>query len=237
MNIQFSGSAGYYPYILGLARGLQINNYSSKDFDKIYCYSSGATVALLFSLDIDIKFAMKTLHIDIELELNKSLVGTAFNFLNVLENNLISFLNNINTEIYKKANNKLHICLTKVSTNKYFIPDLSSEIINEYYSNEDLAKACIASGFISFYSKNPFNIFYNFRNMKCIDSAIKRKVDDSIFEINITRNMFRDKYNFYRLGFNHFIFIGRDNKKIKKMYNIGVLDSLLLISKNEKQLI
>lgn len=221
MNIQFSDSAGYYLYILGLARGLQIHNYSSKDFNKIYGYSSGAVVALLFSLDIDINFAMKTLHRAIETELNKSLAGSAFNFLNVLEHNLINFLNNMNTKIYKKANNKLHIFLTKVSTNKYFIPKMSSEIINEYYSNEDLVKACIASGFISFYSKNPFNIFYNFRDMKCIDSVINRKEDDTIFKINITRNMFRDKYNFYRLGFNHYIFISRDTKKIKKMYDIG----------------
>ena len=136
MKILISGSAGHYPYLLGIARGLQLQNKKSNDLFKIdetenseilketielkevfvlnnvkeiHAYSSGCVVSLMLALDIDINYAMNSLHLNILEEMNRFFLGSAFNFLKILKKELLLFLNSISLDIFKKANNKLFI--------------------------------------------------------------------------------------------------------------------------------
>lgn len=168
MKILISGSAGHYPYLLGIARGLQLrsvkkpitNNlddpidiFELNNIKEIHAYSSGCVVGLMLSLDIDISYAMYSLHLNILEEMNKCLFGSAFNFLKILKKHLLIFLDNLSEDIFNKANDKLFIHISYFKNWR-----LSPEIISKFYSNEDLVNCCIASGFIPVYG-DKYTIF------------------------------------------------------------------------------
>jgi len=214
VKILVSGAAGHYPYLLGVARGLQLDNdyFSHANNDsEIHAYSSGCVVALLLALNIDINLAMNCLQINILKDLNNTLLGSGFNFLIILKTRLLKFLNSFGEDIYLKANNKLFIYIS------YFKNwGLSSEIISDFYNNEDLVDCCIASGFIPLYGRS---ILFPFRDKYCIDYAINFKPPEFI-DINIKRNAVRDLNKIFGL----YIFITSDYDKVKDMYQLGIED-------------
>lgn len=219
MKILISGCAGHYLYLLGLIRGLQIRGPDFFDFKKvneIHAYSSGCVVALLAVLNIDINYAMKNLQDNILLELNDCITGSAFNFLRILQKQLLLFLNSISKEIYKEANNKLFLYIS------YFtFSGLSSEIISVFNSNEDLVDCCIASGFVPIYHVKP--VFY-YRGRYCVDYAIGYKPPADI-KYNFKRDSVRDLTSV----FGSYIFITSNYKKSRQMYETGILDSKFLL--------
>jgi hypothetical protein len=215
MKILVSGSAGHYLYLLGLMRGLQIRDFDFSKVSEIHAYSSGCVVALMICLNIDINYAMKNLHNKILLRLNKSIFGAAFNFLNILREELLLFLNSIDDKIYKKANNRLFISISYLKNWK-----LSSEIISFYYSNSDLVDCCIASGFVPFYNKIPI---FSYRGNYCIDSVINYEKPIDI-QYNFRRDTIRDLDSI----FGKYVFITCNYKKSQKIYELGMADSKLL---------
>lgn len=226
MKIQFSGSAGYYPYILGIASGLQKRNITSDDFTEIHAYSSGGVVALLFSLDINIEFAMRTLHKFIVEDLNNCATGSIFNFLDILKFRLNIFLDSIDSELYKKANNKLHIRLARFNnfslSNVFNYKLFKPEIVSKYFSNADLVNACITSGYIPFYKK--MMPYIEYRNNIYFDGGAVQPFEDDYFDINVKKDFVRNT-SYMRKQFWHYLLISSDEKKIKQMYDIGVMDS------------
>lgn len=70
--------------------------------DEIHAYSSGCVVALMLALDIDINYAMNSLHLNILEEMNNCLFGSAFNFLKILRKHLNIFLDSLSDDILKK---------------------------------------------------------------------------------------------------------------------------------------
>jgi hypothetical protein len=230
MKILISGSAGHYPYLLGIARGLQIKNNNTdrpseyfenietcKKFDlnkvkEIHAYSSGCVVALMLSLNIDINYAMNSLHLNILDELNKSVFGSAFNFLKILKKELLLFLDSLSKDIFKKANNKLFIHIS------YFENwGLSSEVISNFHSNEDLVDCCIASGFIPIYGKS---VLFLYRNKYCIDYALKYTPP-----VTVKYNFRRDAVRDLNKMFGSYVFISSNYNKVKDMYELGIRDS------------
>lgn len=238
MKILISGSAGHYPYLLGIARGLQLQNkkynklfeiedsniaeetieikevFVLNDVKEIHAYSSGCVVSLMLALDIDINYAMNSLHLNILEEMNRSIFGSAFNFLKILKKELLLFLNSISKDIFKKANNKLFIYIS------YFENwGLSSEVISNFHSNEDLVDCCIASGFIPVYGKS---ILYSYRGKYCIDYALNYKPP-----VEVAYNFRRDAVRDLNKIFGSYVFISSNYNKVKDMYELGMKDSKL----------
>lgn len=217
MKILISGSAGHYPYLLGVARGIQLKKNNTVDefhldiVEEIHAYSSGCVVSLMLALDIDINYAMNSLHLNILEEMNRSIFGSAFNFLRILKKQLLLFLNSISKNIFKKANDKLFIYVS------YFENwGLSSEIISNFHSNEDLVDCCIASGFIPVYSTS---ILYKYRGKYCIDYALNYKPP-----VEVTYNFRRDAVRDLNKIFGSYVFISSNYDKVKDMYELGKKD-------------
>ena len=214
VKLQICGSGGHYPYVLGLIKGLQNKGLKSKHLDTIHAYSSGAIIAVLFCLDVDIDSAMHHMHDNIMRDISKYKTGSVFRFLPVLKKHMLDYINRIGKKAYTKLNNKVCISNLTIGIGDSFLRQTEVTI---FTSNEDLVNTCIASGFIPIYHHN---IMLKHRGNYMIDAAIYRQNPDNI-QINISRNMFR---NLYPLFGSH-LFITSDRQKVMDMYKLGISDS------------
>jgi predicted acylesterase/phospholipase RssA len=202
-SLFFCGGGWKSFYHYGIYKGLKLQNSNIINKFNYIGSSMGSFVAIISccNIDIDTTFLKMTYEL-------------ASNFENNLYNNIFSMGKQLRDIIeqclpsnaYELASGRCFIVITTLSTN-----GLQQEIISEFYSQDDLLDALIASIYIPMWTGVGI---YKYRNKICLDGSI----------LNLNKNIYN---NCIKIIFND------DNSYIKQTNDINIPFVLPIPNKNQ----